>query len=130
MTSGLLGESRDKRCSDYSPILYSLTTSRHRPTQRAKRSGSLHYVGSFADDAKQARAILRLPSEQRRQALTQLTPDKQLDVYLYAATRVEPPLILANELAGNRQSILPRVKDRLASEVDERRLDGSQEHLL
>jgi hypothetical protein len=42
-------------------------------------------------------------------------------VYLYAATRVEPPLILANELASNGHSILPSVKDRLASEVDDRR---------
>jgi hypothetical protein len=72
-------------------------------------------------EAKQARGIIQLPSEQRRQALAQLAPDKQLDVYLYAATRTEPPLILAAELASNRPSILPNVKERLAAEVDDRR---------
>ncbi len=72
-------------------------------------------------NAKQARAIIQLPPEQRRQALVALAPDQQLDVYLYAATRVEPPLILATELASNGPSILPRLKDRLASEVDDRR---------
>jgi hypothetical protein len=72
-------------------------------------------------NAKQATEIIQLPPDQRRQALVRLSPDKQLDVYLYAATSVEPPLILANELASNGPPILPLVKDRLAAEVDERR---------
>ncbi len=72
-------------------------------------------------DVKQARAIVQLPREQRRQALAALPPDKQLDVYLYAATRIEPPVILANELAMNGPSILPHVRDRLASERNDRR---------
>lgn len=77
--------------------------------------------GCADEDTKQARAIIQLSSDQRRQALARLAPDKQLDVYLYAATRVEPPLILANELASNGPSILPHLKARLVSEVDDRR---------
>jgi hypothetical protein len=71
--------------------------------------------------ASQARAIVQLPPEQRRKALVELPLDKQLGVYLYAATRVEPPLILAKELASNGPSILPILKDRLASEANDRR---------
>jgi hypothetical protein len=77
--------------------------------------------GCTDPNAKHARAIIEMSPQQRRQALAELPPDKQLDVYLYAATRVEPPLILANELVANGPSILPQLKGRLASERDERR---------
>jgi hypothetical protein len=72
-------------------------------------------------NVEQAKAIIRLPVNQRPKALAELPLNKQLDVYLYAATRVEPPLVLAKEVASNGPSILPTVRDRLAAEADDRR---------
>jgi hypothetical protein len=80
------------------------------------------FLGCTDPETKQARALVAMPSEQRRRALSELSPNRQLDVYLYAATKVEPGLLLTDELAGNWRAILPGLKERLASETDETRL--------
>lgn len=77
--------------------------------------------GSTDFDAEKARTIVQLPADRRPKALAELPLNKQLDVYLYAATKIEPPLVLAKEVASNGPPILPFVRDRLASEADDRR---------
>ncbi len=80
--------------------------------------------GCSNPDKEAAWAIIRTPSEQRGQALSRLTPEKQVDIFVYADTKIEPPLILAGEVASNWKSTLPIVKQRLASETDSRILAG------
>jgi|SRR5579883_121413 len=85
-------------------------------------SFALSGCGDSSDpDVERAKAIVRLSADQRQKALVELPLDKQLDVYLYAATKVEPPLVLAKEVASNGPSILLTVKNRLAAEADDRR---------
>ncbi len=62
---------------------------------------------------------------QRRDALTKLTPNKQLDVYL-AGNRQEPGINFAYEVAGNWRVVLPVLKERLTAEPDE----ANRFHLL
>jgi hypothetical protein len=81
-------------------------------------------LGCSNPDKEAAWAIIRTPSEQRGQALSRLTPEKQVDIFVYADTKIEPPLILAGEVASNWKSTLPIVKQRLASETDSRILAG------
>jgi hypothetical protein len=80
--------------------------------------------GCSNPDKEAAWEIIRTPSEQRGQALSRLTPEKQVDIFVYADTKIEPPLILAGEVASNWKSTLPVVKQRLASETDSRILAG------
>lgn len=68
--------------------------------------------------------ILEMPTEQRLRAMSELPPEKQVDVFLYAYTSVEPPKILAGEVAQNWKVTLPVIKDRLAKESRESYLDG------
>jgi hypothetical protein len=60
-----------------------------------------------------------MSAQQRREAFAGLPPNKQLDVYLYAATKVEPGLIFSDDVASNWKSVLPVLKDRLVSEPSE-----------
>lgn len=76
--------------------------------------------GCTNPDAEQARAIIRMSPQQRREAFAGLPPSKQLDVYLYAATKVEPGLIFSDDVAANWRSVLPVLKERLASESNEK----------
>lgn len=76
--------------------------------------------GLMDSDVRQAKAIMKLPEEQRPQAFAKMAPNKQLDVYLAGATKIEPPTMLQGYLAANWKSILPVVKERLASESDGR----------
>ena len=80
--------------------------------------------GCSNPDKEAAREIIRTPREQRGQALSRLSPEKQVDVFVYADTKVEPAVILAGEVARNWKSTLPIVKQRLASETDARTLAG------
>jgi hypothetical protein len=76
--------------------------------------------GRMDSDVRQAKAIMRMPENQRQQAFDKITPSKQLDVYLAGATKVEPPIMLQGYLAANWRAVLPVVKERLASETDAR----------
>jgi hypothetical protein len=76
--------------------------------------------GLMDSDVRQAKAIMRMPEEQRGQAFDKMPPNKQLDVYLAGATRVDPPIRLQGYLAAHWKEILPVVKERLASESDGR----------
>jgi len=74
----------------------------------------------MGSDGKQARAIFRMSEEQRKQSFAELSPNKQVDVYIAGATRFEPPIPFQGYLAANWKSVLPVVKERLASESDGR----------
>jgi hypothetical protein len=69
-------------------------------------------------NAKRAREIIRMPSEQRRQVLASLPPGMQVDIYIYASTNFEPPFLLY-EVAPNWKLILPVVKERLSTGTDD-----------
>lgn len=58
---------------------------------------------------------MKLPLEQRRQTLAKLPPETQVDLYVYAATKREPPFLLG-EIAENWKSVLPVVEKRLSTE--------------
>jgi hypothetical protein len=82
-------------------------------------------VSGCRNPAKEATLeIIRMPAQQRERALSQLSPEQQLDVYVYADTKIDPPLILAQEIASNWKSTLPPVKNRLESETDGATLAG------
>jgi hypothetical protein len=49
-----------------------------------------------------------------------MSPKKQLDVYMAAAMKLEPPIPYQGYLAANWRTVLPVVKERLASESDGR----------
>jgi hypothetical protein len=70
-------------------------------------------------DKELATEILNLPREQRGVALSRLSGEKQVDVYLYGYRRMEPPVILAGELADNWRTTLQPITDRLAREDNE-----------
>jgi hypothetical protein len=80
--------------------------------------------GCSYPDKEAAWEIIKMPPEQRGQALSRLSPEKQINIFVYANTKIEPPLILAGEVASNWKSTLPVVKQRLASETDARTLAG------
>jgi hypothetical protein len=71
---------------------------------------------------EEARRILSLPEHEQREAIGRLPPDKQLDVDIYAATSVEPPDSLALEIAPNWKSILPVLRTRMETELNDRKL--------
>jgi len=71
---------------------------------------------------QEARRIVELSTEQRRAALRALPPEKQLDIDMDAATRFEPPFILAYDIAHNWRSILPLLPSRMTSEADDNKL--------
>jgi hypothetical protein len=75
-------------------------------------------------DKEAAWEIIKTPQEQRGQALSKLSPEKQVDVFVYADTKIEPPVILAGEVASNWKSTLPVIKQRLVSETDGGTLAG------
>ncbi len=77
------------------------------------------YSGCTDPQMKEAKAIVRMPPTERRQALAALSPERQLDVYVFAASNVEPPLLLAGDIAPHGQLVLPALKRRLASEQNE-----------
>ena len=66
-------------------------------------------------DVKQAQAIVKLPEWQRQDALAKMPPNKQMDVYLAGAT-ADPPMVLQGYVAANWKTVLPAVKERLATE--------------
>jgi hypothetical protein len=66
-------------------------------------------------DARTARAVMQMNPQQRREAFAAMPPNKQLDVFLYAALKFEPGKIFLDDVAVNWRSVLPFVKDRLAS---------------
>lgn len=80
--------------------------------------------GCSDPDRETAWKIIKMSPEQRIQALSRLAPEKQVDIFVYAYTRIEPPTILAGEVASNWKSTLPVVKQRLTSETDDRILAG------
>jgi hypothetical protein len=59
---------------------------------------------------------MEMSPQQRREAFAGMPPNKQLDVYLYGSLRFEPGLMFSDEVASNWKSVLPVVKERLASE--------------
>ena len=69
-------------------------------------------------DAKQARAMRQITPQQRREAVASMPPEKQLDVYLIAAGG-EPGHNFSYDLASNWKSVLPALKQRLASQPGE-----------
>jgi len=75
-------------------------------------------TGCGNPDAKQAKLIMEMPAGERRQALHSLPPDKEVAIYLYAATKIEPPKLLM-ETAADWERILPTVKERLLTEKDD-----------
>jgi hypothetical protein len=81
-------------------------------------------LGCSNPDKEAAWEIIRMPPEQRGQALSRLPPEKQMDIFVYADTKIEPPMTLALEVASNWKSMLPVVTQRLASETDARTLPG------
>jgi len=80
--------------------------------------------GCSNPDKEAAWEIIKMPTEQRGPALSRLAPEKQVDVFLYAYTQIEPPRILAGEVASNWKSTLPVVKNRLVSETNPPMLAG------
>jgi hypothetical protein len=74
--------------------------------------------------AERAEAIVHMPSEERRQAVSGLRPDEQLDVYMYAYTKMEPPKVLASEVASSWKTVLPILESRTTSETSSRKLAG------
>ncbi len=72
-------------------------------------------------DAKIARSLIGMSTQQRAEVIRGLPVDEQLDVYLYAGTKIEPPLILANEVSAAGPRILTPLKDRLSAEPDDGR---------
>lgn len=72
--------------------------------------------GLMDSNVRQAKAIMRMPEDQRQQAIDKMPPNEQLDVYLAGATKIEPPIMLQSYLAANWKTVLPVVKERLASE--------------
>jgi hypothetical protein len=73
---------------------------------------------------KKTREIVKMPHEQREVVLSKLTGEEQIEVYLYAYTRMEPPVILAGEMASNWPSTLPVIAKRLKTEESETSLVG------
>lgn len=71
--------------------------------------------------AKTTRRLIPMSSEQRRETLAALSPDQRLDVFLYAATRLEPPILLANEVAADAPGVLPALTSRMTTELDNAR---------
>ncbi len=78
-------------------------------------------------DAREARALAKMAPQQRRDAFASMPPGKQVDVYLYAALKFEPGVMFSDEVANNWKSILPIVKERLASKSTG---DGRRTQLL
>jgi hypothetical protein len=79
----------------------------------------LIFSGCTNPDKELTNEILNKPREQRGVALSRLSGEKQVDVYLYAYRRMEPPVILAGELADNWRTTLQPVTVRLAREDNE-----------
>ncbi len=63
---------------------------------------------------------MRMSALERKQAFASMSPIKQMDVYMAAATKLEPPIPYQGYLGANWKSVLPLVKERLASESDGR----------
>jgi hypothetical protein len=85
----------------------------------------LYSIGGCANpDRDLTREVIRLPVEERGQALSKFPAEKQLDLYMYAYTRMEPPVILAGEVASNWQTTLPVIKARLSTERYDHSLAG------
>lgn len=72
--------------------------------------------GLMESDVRQAKAIMRMPENERQQAFDKMPLNKQLDLYLAGATKIEPPTMLEGYLAAHWKSVLPVVKERVASE--------------
>lgn len=80
--------------------------------------------GCANPDKELTRELLSLPVEQRAQALSKFPAEKQLDLYMYAYNRMEPPVILAGEVARNWQTTLPVIKSRISTEKSDHLLAG------
>lgn len=85
---------------------------------------ALLLIGCEAPERVVTLRIIKLPAEQRLAAMSDLPAEKQVDVFLYAQSRVEPPISLAGEVAHNWRSTLPVIRDRLATESREDHLAG------
>jgi hypothetical protein len=82
-------------------------------------------VGGCATPERQlTREIIETPVDKRASVLARFPADKQLDIFMYAYTKMEPPRILAGELASNWRTTLPVVKAHLMTDTDEVTLSG------
>lgn len=72
-------------------------------------------------EGRQVKAIMDMTSQRRQEAFAKMTPEKQLEIYFYGQ-KYEPPLNFHFYIAGNWRSLLPIVKEHLASESDEKKL--------
>jgi hypothetical protein len=85
---------------------------------------SVIIVGCTTPVGKKTREIVKMSHEQREVALSKLTGEEQIEIYLYAYNRMEPPVILAGEMASNWPSTLPVIAKRLKTEESETSLVG------
>src|SRR5579872_2393136 len=67
---------------------------------------------------KQGEKLMQMTTPERQKALAQMTPEEQLNVYLYGQ-RHEPPMNSDVLIAPNWKALLPVVKVRLVAEHDE-----------
>lgn len=66
-------------------------------------------------DAREVRALTRMNPSQRRAVFASMSPNRQLDIFLYAALKMEPGRAFLDDVAVNWRTVLPIIKARLVS---------------
>ncbi len=74
--------------------------------------------GCMSPELAEVRRIKGMPVENRLHYFSSLPPERQIELYVFAATKIEPPVLFL-EVAPNWKRVLPVIKKRLGSEENE-----------